>query len=415
MNTVYLTPTDQEYNIIENNGIDITNNNYIDYRNKVCIKPWGYEFLVYESKKIGMWFLKIVKDQGTSLHTHFKKDTFVIVVSGTAKITLINNEVISLGPMKSLYIPKNKFHALSSFSEEVYLLEMEIFDKDTTFSDKNDLLRIDDKYNRKRTGYQSSVSVIENNLEEYNYFYLDDKLKKYINDTLIQVKVVKDDIEMIDGYNILLDGELYSNGLYIKEGSMLNSIDNINSCNAKGCTILQIQNTYAYEYSKIIYSMEHLNTVISDLNTNNKKIILTSGCYDIIHVGHLHNLKKAKEMGDILIACLSCDSQINRLKGENRPINNYNDRINLFKTISYVDYIILYDEDDDNKETTLGTIMKIVNPYCWVKGSDYNIDKIMEKHPYLNKVVLIDNIKNVSTTNIINSILHNNNNKQFKD
>ena len=95
MDSLYLKVLEQELNTIKNNNI-AENNTYVDYKSVVCIKPWGYEFLVYESKKIGTWFLKIVKNEGTSLHTHFKKDTFIVVLSGTAKLTLVNNEIISL-------------------------------------------------------------------------------------------------------------------------------------------------------------------------------------------------------------------------------------------------------------------------------------------------------------------------------
>lgn len=405
MDTLYLRGIPQEKDIIENNNVDVNNNEYINYRDVVCVKPWGYEFLVYESKRIGMWFLKIVKDQGTSLHTHFKKDTFIIVLSGTAKLTLINNEIISLGPMKSVFIPKNKFHALSSFSDEVFLLEMEIFDKDITFSNKNDLLRIDDKYNRKRTGYESSVNL-SSELEKYDYFYLTEKLDKSIGGARIRVTKADNNYKIDKGYNILLDGEVYINGKYLKEGSIINDIDVNESYDIKGCTVLNISNDYAFEDSKIVYSLEHLTAAISELKKQNKKIVLTSGCFDILHVGHIHNLKEAKKQGDILIVCLSCDEQIKKLKGDSRPINKYIDRINLFKVIDYVDYIVLYDEEDIEKELTLGKIMKTVNPYCWVKGNDYTVDKIMEKHPYLNKVILIDNIKDKSTTNIIKSIMY---------
>jgi D-glycero-beta-D-manno-heptose 1-phosphate adenylyltransferase len=400
MDSLYLKVSEQELNTIKNNNIT-ENNTYVDYKSVVCIKPWGYEFLVYESKKIGAWFLKIVKNQGTSLHTHFKKDTFIVVLSGTAKLTLVNNEIISLGPMKSVFIPKNKFHALSSFSDEVFLLEIEIFDRDTTFSNKNDLLRIDDTYKRERTGYKSSVTL-STDLEKYDYFYLADGLIKHINNT--KISVIKGNI-LGDGYNLLLHGEIYDKGKYLKEGSILDPKQtyDINS----ECTILNISNEYAFEDSKIIYSLEQLDVVVSELKRKNSKIVLTSGCYDILHVGHIHNLRESKKLGDVLIACLSCDEQIKKLKGDSRPINKYIDRINLFKTISYIDYIVLYEEEDIAREATLGKIMKCVNPYCWAKGSDYTIDKIMEKHPYLNKVILIDNIKDKSTTNIINSIIHN--------
>ena len=140
-------------------------------------------------------------------------------------------------------------------------------------------------------------------------------------------------------------------------------------------------------------------------NIKHNKIVLTSGCFDILHVGHLKTLKLAKELGDILIVCLSNDEQIKKLKGNNRPINSYIDRINLFKTIDYVDYIILYEETDILKEKSLDTIMKIVDPYVWVKGNDYIKEEILSLHPHLKRIELINMIENKSTTNIINQIL----------
>ncbi len=400
---------------VHNNEFDIINNNivsedntYINYKNCVCIKPWGYEFLAYESNKIGIWFLQIKKGHGTSLHTHFKKDTFVIVLDGSAKLSLINNETYNLGPMSSVFVPKNKFHAFSSFSDEVYLLEIEIFDSTTTFSNKNDLLRIDDQYKRKKTGYSGSVDVVYDNLEKYDYFWIKDNLHKKIYNAQINTHKINNisDLNKLNGqYNILLDGNIYINGLYIKEGSIISNI-NIESDNifTNNNLVLSISNKYYEENSKLIYSQDQLKCIINEIHNKNKKVILTSGCYDILHVGHLHTLKESKDLGDILMVCLSNDTQIKALKGNNRPINNYNDRINLFKTILYVDYIILYEESNIEKEESLDEIMKIVNPYYWTKGSDYTIEQITDKHPSLQKIILIDNIKDKSTTNIITKI-----------
>ena len=403
MKTLFLKSTEEEINIINNNNIKKhIKTNYVCCKNKVCIKPWGHEFQIFESNKIGIWFLKIFKGNQTSLHLHYKKDTLVVVISGIAKLNLINNEVLSLGPMESVFIPKNKFHGLSAFSDEVYLLELEIFDNDVTFSNKNDLLRIEDNYNRDRTGYESSISLSDE-LDKYDYFYLDNNISKNIYGTKIEVTNF-DTNKLNNNYNILLSGELSANGQYIREGSIVNNIVKDDYIYSKDAIILSISNDYAHEDSKLIYSLEHLDTIIKKLTNENKKIVLTSGCYDIIHVGHIHNLREAKKQGDILIACLSSDEQIKKLKGEARPINNYKDRIDLFKTISYVDYIVLYNEENIEKEETLGKIMKHVNPYCWVKGNDYTIDKIVEKHPYLKKIVLIDNIPDKSTTNILHII-----------
>ena len=116
-------------------------------------------------------------------------------------------------------------------------------------------------------------------------------------------------------------------------------------------------------------------------------------------------MKEAKKLGDKLIVCLSKDEQIKFLKGDDRPINNNKDRLNLFITISYVDYVFLYEENLDNKlEEKLDELMNIVNPYYWVKGNDYDETEIRKKHPNLNNIKLIDLVHDKSTTKIIRKI-----------
>jgi rfaE bifunctional protein nucleotidyltransferase chain/domain len=406
MDTIkFLRVSDNDLKIIDNNKniIDNLSNTKISYKDCVCKKPWGHEFLIYESNKIGIWFLKINKSHSTSLHTHFKKDTFIIVLEGCVKINVLEDEDILLNKLDSVFIPSNKFHGLSCFSDYVYLMEIEIFNKDATFSNKNDLLRINDIYNREITGYESSVTVIKENLDDYNYFNLNNNHNFTLFNNTIKVDKLNDDISLNNIYNILLEGRLFINGHYICEGSVF-SINKTDTVINDNCKILSVNNNYSNEDRKIIYNNDHLKLTVKNLKKDNKKIVLTSGCYDILHVGHVHNLKQAKQIGDILMVCLSNDEQIKKLKGDKRPINNYNDRINIFKTLPFVDYIILYDETDIQKETSLDTIMKIVDPFCWTKGSDYIVSDILYKHPFLKNIQLINNIENKSTTNIINKI-----------
>lgn len=396
-------PTQKELQIV-NNNIQIQNeqHEYIDYKNKVCLKPWGYEFLVYESTKIGIWYLKLNKGHSTSLHCHFNKDTFIIVLSGSAKIKLIDNEIINLNVLSSIFLPKQKFHALSTFSDETYIIEIEIFNENTEFSDKNDLLRIDDMYQRKTTGYESSINVLTDNLDKYNYFFFSNNFNKLINGVSISVSNISNCLSNCN-YNILIDGTIYQNGKYIKEGSLLDNFTNMHPIN-DSTLVLSLNKPDYKEDAKLIYDIDQLQLLKHNLDKEHKKIVLTSGCFDIIHVGHLNTLKQAKQCGDCLIVCLSNDKQIKLLKGDNRPINNYDDRINLFKTISYVDYIVLYDESNIEHETTLGNIMKLLDPEYWVKGNDYNVEDILKKHPYLRNIKLFDNIEGKSTTNIIKKI-----------
>jgi rfaE bifunctional protein nucleotidyltransferase chain/domain len=316
--------------------------------------------------------------------------------------------------MDTIFLPHYNFHGLSTFSDETYLLEIEIFNDNTHFSDKNDLLRINDQYKRKSTGYESSVNTISENLDLYNFFYLEKDFEKNIKNVDFKItKLSNENLNNIDlsifdkyNYNILLSGTIYQNMQFLKEGSIIKTFNNIQFPN-DDIIILSIGKINYKEDSKIIYNNEQLKLLIKKLKKEDKKIILSSGCFDIIHIGHLNTLRESKKLGDILMICLSSDEQIKLLKGNDRPINNYQDRIDLFKTISYVDYIILYNEENIEKEESLGNIMKIVDPYYWVKGDDYTEKKILEKHPYLKNIKLIKNIENKSTTNIIKKIKEN--------
>jgi rfaE bifunctional protein nucleotidyltransferase chain/domain len=410
-NTI-LSVTEEETKIIKNHlYIKNEKHPFFDYKNSVCNKLWGYEFLIYQNKKIGLWYLRINEGHKTSLHCHFNKDTIIIVIKGTVKIELINNKTVILNAMDTLFLPHYSFHSLGTFSPESYILEIEIYNNNVNFTDKNDLLRINDIYNRQNNNYETSVKVdVDNIKEKYGHFCLENNFSEVIEEVNFKVSEINNEnISQLvnNSVNIILEGTIFQNMKFLNEGSIIDSFDNLNFLEDKSM-ILSLTKFDCIEDSKIIYNTEQLKIISDEFKKNNKKIILSSGCFDIVHVGHINNLAKAKRMGDILMICLSSDEQIKKLKGSNRPINNYNDRINLFKTIKYIDYVILYNEQDIDKEKTLGNIMQIIDPYMWVKGSDYKVEDILKKHPYLKNITLIDNIENKSTTKIIEKIVNNN-------
>ena len=404
---IELTP--EENQIVSNNHHKKNEkHSFFDYNNLVCVKPWGHEFLIYQTKKIGIWFLKLKSGHKTSLHCHFNKDTFIVVLKGSVKIDLINNGIMNLNCMDSLFLPHYSFHGLGSFSEESYLMEIEIYNDSIDFTDKNDLLRINDQYNRPDSNYQTSVTTVCDNVkEDFGFFTLSNTFNEKVCGVDFCVCKIKSDLGgnsfNKSGMHILLDGIIYQNGKYIKEGSIITSFENIQMINDE-ITVLSLDKFDFEDDKKIVHTMEQLKVIVGELKSRAKKIVLSSGCFDILHVGHIKNLIEAKKMGDVLMVCLSSDAQIKKLKGDGRPINNYQDRIDLFKTIKYVDYVILYDEKNIAAEETLGGIMRLVDPYIWAKGSDYKTEEIFKKHPYLKKIKLIDNIENKSTTKIIEKI-----------
>ena len=411
MNRIALTPSSKELQIAANHShIKWEEHQPVDYHDSLCVKPWGHEFLVYQSKRIGIWYLTVQSGQSTSLHCHFNKDTQIIVLRGAAWIRLIDDREIALGCMDTIHIPKYCFHALSSFSPETVLLEIEIYNDLVQYSDKNDLLRIQDVYKRENTGYAGSVEVIRDpiRLRDFGYFCLEQGMNREIQGVGFSVhngntKCVDTDTTI----QVLLDGSVYRDGEYFAPGSLLKHSLGLQSTPdshplLEPALILSLTRPNYREDNKIIYSLDHLACVMRGLR--DQRIVLSSGCYDIVHVGHLNTLREAKRLGDQLMICLSSDRQIRLLKGADRPVNCFQDRLDLFKTISYVDWIVVYDEEDIEREATLGRIMKCVDPYTWVKGSDYTREAILTKHPYLKRIDILRNIEDRSTTRIIQRI-----------
>jgi D-beta-D-heptose 7-phosphate kinase / D-beta-D-heptose 1-phosphate adenosyltransferase len=148
------------------------------------------------------------------------------------------------------------------------------------------------------------------------------------------------------------------------------------------------------------------NAVISDINDcitlkkylKNKKVIFTSGCFDILHDGHIHTLKNAKKLGDTLIVALNTDSSIKKLKGNSRPINSLKTRVDILSSIKEIDFIIIFSDETPN------SIFEILQPDILVKGGDYSADKIKGIFPGVKEYISIPLIRDISTTKIIERI-----------
>lgn len=377
------------------------NSNKINYFNRVNDKPWGKEYLAYQSKYIGIWILHVNKDQETSLHCHFKKDTILMPIVGCFKINLFDKFII-LNLLDTLYVPRETFHGIHSYVDDSILMEIEIYTDKIEYTDKSDLLRIKDIYNRDKNNYESSVVEREPYENEIMYFNTNNKYN--INNTYLEIFKIKNIEEIKDKYDkvLLLQGSIFSDGKKITSGTFIDLKNQI-SILTEYIELLCISNINIKQIQKIIYSKNHLTDYL-ELNKFNN-IGLTSGCFDILHEGHITNLKLCKKNCDHLFVCLSSDKQIKRLKGELRPINNLIDRINMLIHYDFIDILILYDETNDELESELDNIMNIVKPYIWFKGSDYNKQDILKKHPNIKNIQLFDLIKGKSTTNIIQKII----------
>ncbi|MBF0127814.1 MAG: hypothetical protein HQM02_11460 [Magnetococcales bacterium] len=137
------------------------------YRDRVVIKPWGYEFLVAENRHVAIWFLHIKKDHSTSMHCHPLKKTSLTVLSGKALCnTFQHRHFLSAGD--SLIIDPAVFHSTRAVSlDGISLIEVE------TPPAKLDLCRLEDKYGRQARGYESQAETVTEDLDVFGYFCFD--------------------------------------------------------------------------------------------------------------------------------------------------------------------------------------------------------------------------------------------------
>lgn len=137
---------------------------------------------------------------------------------------------------------------------------------------------------------------------------------------------------------------------------------------------------------------------IARAKAQGRKIVFTNGCFDILHVGHITYLRKAKSLGDILVVGVNSDDSVKRLKGESRPINTCEDRMVLLSSLDFVDYVVEFKED-----TPAGLIEKII-PDVLVKGGDYKPEEIAGADFVLangGEVKILDFVEGKSTTSIV--------------
>jgi D-beta-D-heptose 7-phosphate kinase/D-beta-D-heptose 1-phosphate adenosyltransferase len=147
----------------------------------------------------------------------------------------------------------------------------------------------------------------------------------------------------------------------------------------------------------VIKTREEIVEIANDLRKRNKKIVFTNGCFDVLHLGHVKYLEKAKSFGDVLIVGVNADASVKRLKGEERPINPEYDRAYLLASLNVVDYVVVFEED------TPYDLIQAISPEILVKGGDYQGKEVVGSN-LVKEVKLVSFVEGKSTTNIIKKI-----------
>ena len=120
-----------------------------------------------------------------------------------------------------------------------------------------------------------------------------------------------------------------------------------------------------------IFSKSELESQLVKWRSTNQKVVFTNGCFDLLHLGHVDYLAKARDLGDKLIIGLNTDASVQRLKGSSRPIKDELSRAHILAAMQFVDAVIFFDE-----ETPIDLISR-VKPDVLVKGGDYTIEGIV--------------------------------------
>ena len=150
-----------------------------------------------------------------------------------------------------------------------------------------------------------------------------------------------------------------------------------------------------------IITTDNLVLKVSQWKKNKMKVAFTNGCFDILHLGHLEILTKSKEFGDRLIVAVNSDESVRKLKGKERPINDFQTRSNMLASFSFVDYVVEFSDDTPKK------LIQIIKPDFLIKGGDYKKKDIVGNDivsSYGGETIIIPLIDGLSTTNTINKL-----------
>lgn len=188
-----------------------------------------------------------------------------------------------------------------------------------------------------------------------------------------------------------------SNNLSIKDACIFANFAASVSVKKLGNTAVNIKEIIG-SHSSIakILDIEVLTEALQNRHKG-EKIIFTNGCFDILHFGHVRYLEKSKKLGDVLIVGLNSDESVRSLKGSGRPINMQHQRAAVIAALSFVDYVVIFEEMDPFN------LINLIKPDVLVKGADYEGKEVIGSE-LVNEVVLMPFEQGYSTSSIMNKI-----------
>lgn len=159
-----------------------------------------------------------------------------------------------------------------------------------------------------------------------------------------------------------------------------------------------------FDTSRKIVSLPEAVSISAELRNNKKKVVFTNGCFDLLHLGHVDYLEKARNLGDFLVVGVNTDASVSAIKGPFRPISPEISRTRVLASLAFVDLVVLFGEETPLK------LIEAIEPDILTKGNDYTIEKIVGAEFVMSKggvVKTVPLVEGFSTTNFVNRILSN--------
>jgi D-beta-D-heptose 7-phosphate kinase / D-beta-D-heptose 1-phosphate adenosyltransferase len=166
------------------------------------------------------------------------------------------------------------------------------------------------------------------------------------------------------------------------------------------CTALELREAMAAD-GRPGLDVEQLCGIVTAYRRQGRRIVLTNGCFDILHGGHISYLRRARTLGDVLIVGVNTDDSIRRLKGPTRPINCLDDRLRVLAALSCVDHLVAFAEDTPHQ------LIRRLRPDIFVKGGDYTRATLPEAglvEELGGRVEILPMVADRSTTRLIDRI-----------
>jgi D-beta-D-heptose 7-phosphate kinase/D-beta-D-heptose 1-phosphate adenosyltransferase len=148
-------------------------------------------------------------------------------------------------------------------------------------------------------------------------------------------------------------------------------------------------------------SLTELSPIVRELKRKGKRIVLTNGCFDLLHTGHIMLFSASKQLGDILIVAIDDDASVRALKGAGRPVIAARERVRILSALDSVDYVTIFSSDD------LKELIETLKPDVLTKGSNYSPEKVLGYEIVERiggRVVLFPVTDGISSSDIINTI-----------